>query len=488
MIGEKELAKIVGTTNVSHEPATLKSYSKDISFVNSVRPGCVVRVRNAQDIEKIVKLANETRTPLVPVSSGAPHFRGDTVPSTGGAVIVDLSDMKKVIRIDRLNRVAMFEPGVTYGELIPVLAKEGLRFNMPFLPRKSKSVVGSMLEREPVIMPAYHWDITDPTCCVEVIFGTGDMFRTGAAAGPGTIEEQWEAGGAQLEAAGPTQFSLYRIILGAQGTMGIVTWASATCELLPKLEEPFLVGSSQLDKIMEMVHWLIRTRIVNECFVLNNTKLATIMAKKFPGEYQDIKSSLPPWVLFLNVAGYDYFPEKRVSVYIHDMKEIAQRAGLEPVQVIGKVSAYEVLSAVQRPSEEPYWKLRSKGACEDIFFLTINNKLSGLVSSMNGMADAADYPASEMGIYLQPIVQNASCHLEFNLFYNGENPAETGKVRELSKKATRTLMANGAFFSRPYGENNDAIFSSHATTVAALRRAKSIFDPNNVMNPGKLCF
>jgi FAD/FMN-containing dehydrogenase len=488
MIEEKELENIVGKTNVSHESETLKNYSKDISFVNSIRPAYVVRPRNSDDIKKIVKLTNETRTPLVPVSSGAPHFRGDTIPGTGGAVMVDLSGMKKIIRIDRLNRMVMFEPGVTYGELIPVLATEGMRFSMPLLPRKTKSVVGSMLEREPVVMPAYHWDISDPLGCVEVVFGTGDTFRTGAAAGPGTIEEQWEAGGAQQEAAGPTQFSLYRVIQGAQGTMGIVTWASAKCELLPRLEEPFLVGSSQLDKIMEMVYWLIRTRMVNECFVLNNTNLATIMANKFPGEYQDIKNSLPPWILFFNIAGYDYFPEKKVSVHIHDMKEIAQRAGLEPVQAIGKVSASELLEAVQRPSEDPYWKLRGKGACEDIFFITINDKLSGLVSAMNNLADAAGYPASEMGIYLQPIVQNANCHLEFNLFYNPEDPAEAGKVRELNTKATKTLMSNGAFFSRPYGENTDTIYSSHASTAAALKRVKAMFDPNNIMNPGKLCF
>ena len=144
---EEKLVKIVGAGNVSHEPATLNEYSKDMSFVNTVKPDYVVKPRNAGDVEKIVKLANETLTPLVPVSSGPPHFRGDTVPGIGGAVIVDLSGMKKIIRVDRRNRVAMCEPGVTFDELIPAVAKEGLRLNMPLLPRKSKSVIGSMLER-----------------------------------------------------------------------------------------------------------------------------------------------------------------------------------------------------------------------------------------------------------------------------------------------------------------------------------------------------
>ena len=280
MIAQEKLAEIVGAGNIDAENSTLEEYSRDMSFVNAIKPGCIVKPKTMADIEAIVKLANETLTPLVPVSSGSPHFRGDTVPSIGGAVIVDLSGMKKIVKVDRTNRVAMFEPGVTFNELIPAVAKEGLRLNMPLLPRISKSVTGSLLEREPVVMPKYHWDIGDPLACVEVIFGTGDMFRTGAAAGPGTLEEQWAAGGAQKEAAGPSAFSLYRVIQGAQGTMGIVTWASVRCELVPGLEEPFLIGSSNLDKILEMIHWLIRLRLVNECFVLNNTNMAAIMAEK----------------------------------------------------------------------------------------------------------------------------------------------------------------------------------------------------------------
>jgi len=485
---EDKLKRIVGVNNVSEEPAVLNEYSRDMSFVNTVRPACVVRPSNAGEVEKIVKLANETLTPLVPVSSGPPHFRGDTVPSTGGAVIVDLSGMKKVIRVDRTNRVTMFEPGVTYGELIAAVAKEGLRLNLPLLPRRSKAVVGHLLEREPVIMPKYHWDIGDPLSCVEVVFGNGEMFRTGAAAGPGTLEEQWAAGGAQKEAAGPTASSWYRLIQGSQGTMGVVTWASIRCELIPKMEEPFLVGSSRLEKIIDMVHWLLRLRLVNECFVLNNVNLAAIMAGKWPRDYEEIRGSLPQWVLFFNIAGYEYLPEKRVKGQIKDMMKISQQTGLEPVQALGSINATELLMTAQQPSREPYWKLRYKGGCHDIFFLTIYDKLQGCISTMNDVADGVGYPVSDMGVYLQPVVQGTNCHCEFNLFYDPENRDEVERVKELSSEATRRLMEEGAFFSRPYGENAGMIVNRDAATVEGLKKVKSITDPNNIMNPGKLIF
>lgn len=287
----------------SRERADLDEYSKDMSFVNPVRPALVARPRNTEDVRRIVHLANETKTPLVPVSSGPPHFRGDTVPSVGGAVIVDMSGMKKVMVVDRKRRVAMCEPGVTFGELIPEVRREGLRLNMPLLPRKSKSVVGSILEREPVIMPKYQWDISDPLACAEIFFGTGDEFRTGQAAGPGTVAEQWAVGGVQKAPYGPGTASWHRLIQGAQGTMGIVTWLSMRCELLPSLEEPFVVGSSNLDKLLELTYWLIRLRLVNECFILNNTNLAAIVTKNWPNDYQKLKDALPAWTLFYTVAG-----------------------------------------------------------------------------------------------------------------------------------------------------------------------------------------
>lgn len=488
MIQKGKLVKIVGAGNVTYEQAVLDEYSSDMSFVNAVKPLCVVKPENANDIQKIVKLANETQTPLIPVSSGPPHFRGDTVPGIGGAVIVDLSGMKKIINVDRARRVAMVEPGVTFGELIPAAEKEGIRLNMPLLPRKSKTVIGSLLEREPVMMPKYQWDVSDPLACVEVIFGNGEEFRTGQAAGPGSVKEQWAVGGVQKAPYGPGIASWHRLIQGAQGTIGIVTWASMRCELLPGLEEPFVVSSSKLDTLLELTSWLVRLKIANECFILNNSNLASIFAKKWPGDYRKLKDALPTWTLFYNLAGYEFFPEERISSYIKNITDITQRLGIESVKSTGGISANEILKVVQQPCGEPYWKLRYKGACEDVFFLTINDKIESLIDVMYDAAEKAGYSVSDMGVYIQPIVQGTGCHCEFNLFYDPDNPSEANRVKELSTSAVKALMAHGAFFSRPYGENAGIIINKDAATVAVLNKLKKMFDPNYVMNPGKVCF
>jgi FAD/FMN-containing dehydrogenase len=278
-MSEKDrLSAIVGAENVCDSPGNLEEYAGDESFAPPLAPAYVVRPKDAGEVQEIVAWANASGTPLIPVSSGPPHFRGDTVPSVAGAVTVDLRRMNRVVRLDPEHRIALVEPGVTFRELVPAAREAGLRLNLPLLPRATKSVVASMLEREPVIMPKYHWDISDPLACTEVVYGSGDIFKTGSAAGPGTLEEQWESGAAQNEAAGPIQADFLRLIQGAQGTMGIVTWATARCEHLPKIEEPYLVGSDNLAHLLEFAHWLIRNRSADDCLVLNDVNLARIVA------------------------------------------------------------------------------------------------------------------------------------------------------------------------------------------------------------------
>ena len=98
---EKELGKIVGDSNVLYSSQAFEEYYKDLSFVRQIRPSCVVKPGNVEEIQGVVKWANETLTPLVPESSGSPHFRGDTVPSANGAVIIDLSRMNRIIKVAR---------------------------------------------------------------------------------------------------------------------------------------------------------------------------------------------------------------------------------------------------------------------------------------------------------------------------------------------------------------------------------------------------
>src|SRR5450756_1223159 len=92
--------------------------------------------------------------------------------------------MKTIVRADRRNRVALVEAGVTFDELDVALSKVGLRAMTPRARRKGKSVVAAYLDRTPTLVPRAQWDLSYPLLCIEVVMGSGTVFRTGSSAGP----------------------------------------------------------------------------------------------------------------------------------------------------------------------------------------------------------------------------------------------------------------------------------------------------------------
>ncbi len=482
---KEDLGRMAGAENVSDDPMTLEEYSRDFSFAPPHMPACVVKPRDAGEVQGIVKLANELKLPLIPVSSGAPHLRGDTVPAMGG-VVVDLSLLDRIIKVDRPDRVAMIEPGVRYARLQEELREHGLRLPMPLSPRSSKSVVGSCLEREPHIIPKYHLDVSEPLLCTEVVFGSGDLFHTGEAAGPGSIEEQWEVGRRQKSPMG-FQTDIYRVLQGSQGTMGIVTWATLRCEVLPAVEKPFLVPSQRIDNLLDLAYRLVRLRLGDELFILDNHALASLVGDT-PQEIERLSDDLPRWMLFFNLAGYEIFPQERVDYQEKDISDIAKVLGLaiNPEAVSG-LGAQRLLDITRKPCEDPYWKLRYRGGCQELFFISSLADIPGHIGTFRECAARARFTAPA-GTYVQPINQGHGYHVEFQLPYDPASRGEKERAREVYLSAADALMNRGAFFSRPYDLLAEKMLNRDGQSMAALKKVKGIFDPNHVMNPGKLCF
>jgi len=477
---------IVKAKNIVDNPAVLEGYSKDISFAAPSKPLLAIYPENKEDVQGIIRLANEIGIPLIPVSSGPPRFHGDTVPSRSG-IIVDFSKMRRIMNIDPVNRCAMVEAGVTYGELIPELKKHGLRLNIPLLPRASKSVVTSRLELEPNLIPKYQYDYTDPLMTLEVVYGTGDDLRTGSASGPGPLETLKAD---KVNPWGPGMIDYFRFLTGAQGTMGLVTWAVTKAEVLPSLQKMFFIPVDDVGKLTRPMMEFLKKKAVDECLALNNVNLAAILADGWPEDFRELKANLPPWTVIVCVAGYQRRPEERISIMEKYLTDICSNLGLKPQTTLygaeGKESTIcELLSGPWE--KEPYWKLRSKGSCHDIFFLTTLSQASKFINLIKESAAKYRYPIEDIGCYLQPMVQGRGCYMEFNLPCD-ESTAEESTEAQMFMEASETLMKNGAYFNRPYGCWAEMVYSQYTEGVTVLKKLKGIFDPNNILNPGKLCF
>jgi FAD/FMN-containing dehydrogenase len=451
-------------------------------------PSFLVRPSNAAQVQSLVAWANQTQTALVPVSSGAPHFHGDTVPSQPGSVIIDLSGMKEIKRIDRRNKMVVIEPGVTYAELKPALAKEGLRISRPLLPRPNKSVVASLLERQPTTIPRFNFSLPEPLRNCGVVWGSGEIAFTGEAGnGIPDLEEQWKRGGAQVDPKGPNATDLMRLLTGAQGTMGIVIWASVKCELIPGASQCVFVASERLEDLIDFCYQAERIRIGDEFMCVNAAQLATMIGDS-ADKIAKLKAKLPAWTVMIKLAGAGHYPSERVEVQKLDLGRLAQKCGLALESSLAGIDAGELAQAFESDSGDTYYKLKLKGGCREVFFLTTLDRVPQFVVRVYSIAERHGYGSREVGVYIQPQHQGVSQHVEFSFPFDPADTGEADKVRQLYAEASEDLMVEGAYFSRPYGPWAEMVYRRDATATKILRVVKGIVDPKNVLNPGKLCF
>jgi FAD/FMN-containing dehydrogenase len=447
----------------------------------------VVRPGDAAQVQAVVAWANRTGTPVIPASSGPPHLRGGTCPAQPGTVVIDLTRLKKIHRIDGRNKLALIEPGVTFGELRAAAAGEGLCPYMPLAPRANKSVIASVLEREPVTMPSHHWDSTDPLLCAEVVFGTGDRFRTGEASGPDTIQEQWEVRRVQMNPFGHSHVDFQRLMCGAQGTMGIVTWTTVKLCYASVTHKAFLIPSDNLSPLLDFIYQPLKYRLGGKLFILNNITLACLLGKN-PAEIAALRKDLPPWAIFVSFEGYGVLPEEKIAYEEADFRKMAQACNLTLQDAAGGAAAEALYRILAAPPAETYWKTGLKGGVSETLFLTTIDKAGAFCDMVAETARAQDYPGGNIGVYLQPIVQGTSCHVEFDLYYNPSDRAESAATAAFTGVITEKIAAMGGFFSRPYAAYREIAYRNAGATREMQKKIKNIFDPAGIMNPGKLGF
>ncbi len=475
------IATALGNGAISDEDSVLEMFHQDDSLIVGQMPAFVIWPKTTADVQKIVQTALKCEVPLVPVSSGPNHRQhGDTLPTKAGTVIVDLSRMNKILRIDRPNRVIMVEPGVTFAQLMPEVDKQGLRLLHPLCPRNDKSVVASALEREPTTIPQYHWDTSDPLLCTEIIFGTGDLFRTGTAAGPGSIEEQLATGQAQKNPLGPTQFSLFQTIQGAQGTLGIVTWATLKVDLKPAQQKILYAHADTLGALQDLAAAVLKFRIGDELFIMNKLALSSFLTKSTP------ETSWKEWVMPITLAGRGHFVADKIGYLEADVRNLAQKYSVELQTDLKGVDNAKMLSRFQATGEEP-WSYGYKGSCCSVFCITTLDRAVVFAEKIKELL--AKETLVECGFYIQPLVQGCNCHFEVQLFYDPQHPVAGPAVKAAFKNVTKMLFDLGGFFSRPYGTwADDAYERVSPDIVTVLNKVKNIFDPHHVLKPGALCF
>ena len=480
------LEKIVSAENVSDDPKVLASYSKDYSLSSPRMPNYVVRPKKTEEVQKVVKFANENGIPIVPCSSGI-HFYGNTIPNLGG-IVLDMRRMNRILEVDLDNKMVRIEPGVTWGQLQAETAKYKMMGLAPLLPHPLKSVLTSHLEREPMLIPKFEY--AGAMVTLEVVFADGQAFRTGSACVPGFPDKSMAEG---VNPGGPGYLSYQWLVQGAQGTMGVVTWAKVKMAPRPKVDKTFLVPFDNLEDAIQFVYNVQRRMIGEECLILNNVNLASILARKWPQDYDTLIRGFSPWTVVLISGGGWRRPEEKIEYEEEGIREAAAELHIPelPTSLPGLPSIGRELPGMLRnawPEKRTYWKFAARGASQDVFFYTTMDRTPEFVQAMGQVAADNNYNIDDIGVYIQPMEYGRACHFECNFSYNPDSPDDLAMAHNLYAETAETAMDMDGFFSRPYGVVADMVYERAGNYPAAMKKVKQILDPNNIMSPGRLCF
>jgi FAD/FMN-containing dehydrogenase len=474
---KQELAVIAGSEYVSDEPEMLEGYSSDYSFVTPRRPRCVVFPKNTEEVQGIVRYANEHVIPVTPRSSGV-GFYGAGIPSQGG-IIVDLTRMNRILEVDARNKKVKIEPGVTWAQIQEELGKQDLMVSNPLLAHPAKSVLTSALEREPMLIPKSEY--AEIILTVEMVLPNGDLFWTGSALGKGLRGKSFPEG----------MIPSMRAFTGTQGTLGIVTWANVKAEYLPKMDKLFFMPFERIEDLIEPIYRIQRRMLGRECFALNDFNLAAILAEKWPEEFEALRKTLPPWTLILCLTGLHRLPAEKIAYEEEALMEVASELHFEPSRTVAAIPGLDgaISNMLRRPwTRDGYWKFRYKGSCHDIFFHTTLNRVPEFTKAMAEVAIKYGYPTRDIGFYLQPVEYGRACYCQYGFQCDPEDSKDVDRVHRLFLEASELVIAMGGLFTSPYGPWADMVYRRTSTYTTVAKLLKNALDPNNIMNPGKLCF
>jgi len=239
----RQLIEISGPQAVFSDEETLTIYSKDETIGISFRPEVVVKPTTSKEIQEIMRLANLEKIPLTPRGKGT-GLSGGAVPIYGG-IVLSCERMEGILDIDHENLMVVTEPGIITGVLQSAVEAENLFYPPDPASLASCSIGGNVAEGAGGSRAVRYGTTKDYVNGLQVVLPSGEVISTG-----GKVVKD------------VTGYNLTQLIIGSEGTLGIVTQIILRLIPLPKLRKDMLIPFPTIDQAARTVSEIIRSKIV----------------------------------------------------------------------------------------------------------------------------------------------------------------------------------------------------------------------------------
>ncbi|HNA92516.1 MAG TPA: FAD-linked oxidase C-terminal domain-containing protein [Chitinophagaceae bacterium] len=454
----QEFKKISGDAFVLADDESLNHYGHDETENLLYLPEVVIRPRTAEEISAIMKICNRDKIPVTPRGAGT-GLSGGALPHLGG-VLISTERMNTILNIDERNLQVTTEPGVITEVLMNAVKEKKLFYPPDPSSRGSCFIGGNIAENSGGPKAVKYGVVKDYVLNLEMVLPTGEIIWTGA----NVLKNS-------------TGYNLTQLTVGSEGTLGIVTKIVLKLIPLPQYDLLMLVPFKNLDEAAEAVSAIFRAG-----FVPSAMELVEIDALKIVSSFVD--SNAVPITddtaahLIIEVDG------NNMDVLMQEMEAISN--------LLTQYDIGEVYFAEDATQKTELWKLRRRVA-EAV-------KLIGYTIEEDTVVPRAELPAlikgvKELGrkhdfeVVCYGHAGDGNLHIRIrkegipNSHGNEEMTKALRELFELVYKLGGTISGEHGIglIQKPY---MDIVFKE--ANLRLMREIKKAFDPNNILNPGKI--
>jgi|Deesub1362A_J573_1020465.scaffolds.fasta_scaffold00233_3 glycolate oxidase len=435
MLGK--LKDIVGKENFSASKEDLISYSKDFSHYE-VLPLAIVRPKNAEQVIKIVKFARDNRLSLIPRGAGT-NTCGQTV---GSGIIIDMTQMNKILEINEKDFYCIVQPGVVLDELNRELRFKGLFF--PPDPASSKAcTIGGMVANNSSGLHAVKYGVTkDYVLSLKVVLPNGEMIKTGS-----------------LASKSSSGYNLTRLLVGSEGTLGIFTEIALRILPLPESSRTLVFGLHSVEQAEPLVQEILRESSPAALEIMDEICVFSLRKR----------------------YNLDFSREVLLAVEFQGSTEEVER-GINSIEKLGSTIEMREDIWEYRKKLVPALMNYRKGAIPYAVTEDIGVPISMVVEAILKIKTIYREAGFEVAVYGH--CGDGNLHMRV---FSDENAFQ--ELIEISGKVYDYVLSIGGTITAEHGVGmlrSGYLIKEHGKAYGLMKKIKKAIDPDSIMNPGKI--
>jgi glycolate oxidase len=449
------LRSIAGASHVRTDAASFDVYGAD-ALKRGHAPDVVVIPDGADEISAIAKLCTRYRVPLVPRGGGT-GYTGGSVPVRGG-VVLSLERMNRILDIDEDNLVAVVEPNVITGELQAAVEKKGL-FYPPDPASLDRSVIGGNVAECAGGPRAFKYGTTKAYVLgLQAVLPGGDIVETGGKVVKNVVG-----------------YDLTHLLVGSEGTLAIITRIILRLVPRPPVQSTLRATFASIADATQAVCHVIRARVVPAALELIDGDSLEAVAR-----YLNVRSLAPQGTAALLLLEVDGLAEA-VSEEAARCERACREAG-----------ATEVLRAHDETERQEIWRVRRELslALRTISPIKFNHDVVVPKGRIPQLFELVERLKRDYRLRIPCFGHAGDGNIHVNIMVTPADEDELRRAHEAERLLFEGVVALEGSISGEHGigfaKAKYLPIELDAQTIALMRRVKAAFDPDGILNPGKI--